>query len=54
MTYGLLPVGYTSNPTQSFRVDMLLPLRPGIGNRKGVPLATKRPPNPAESRNKSS
>jgi hypothetical protein len=50
MAYGLLPAGYTSNPTQSFRADTLLHLSPGIGN----PLATKRPPNLAENREKSS
>jgi len=54
MTYGLLPAGYTSNPTQSFRADTLLQLSPGIGNRKGVPMATKRPPNMAEISTKSS
>jgi hypothetical protein len=53
MTYGPLPAGYTSNPTQSFRADTLPHLKPGIGNRKGVALATKRPLNPANEKKKS-
>jgi hypothetical protein len=54
MTYGQLPAGYTSTHTQSFRADTLLHLRPGIGDRKGAPLATKRPLNPADSSKNSS
>jgi len=54
MTYGPLPAGYTSNPTQSFRADTYLHIKPGfgpgIGIPKGVPLATKRPANPSESK----
>jgi hypothetical protein len=48
IAYGPLPAGYTSNPTQSFKADALLHLRPGIGTLRGIPLATKRPPNSAE------
>jgi hypothetical protein len=59
MTYGLLPAGYTSNPTQSFRADSFVfhipkHIPPGIGSRKGVPLATKRLPNPANGEKTSS